>query len=88
MIVSVTVERPIKAGEELFVDYGYIKGSFPWDHLWYHKAKEEFEKEQKEKKEAEEREKQNQLEEEEEEAKRKKKTKRSKGKKKIKKAGS
>ena len=49
MIVCVSVIKDIKAGEELFVDYGYVKGDFPWDHLWYHEAKEIYLKELKEK---------------------------------------
>ena len=34
--------KDIKAGEELFTDYGYQIADFPSDHLWYHAAKEQY----------------------------------------------
>jgi hypothetical protein len=44
IIMSVRTYKAVKAGEELFVDYGYgdAPAEFPADFLWYHEAKREF----------------------------------------------
>ena len=41
-IEGVFTMRDVAKGEELLVDYGYSPLEFPYDYLWYHKAKKEF----------------------------------------------
>jgi hypothetical protein len=56
-IMSIRTFKPVKAGEEFFVDYGYGDdgpGEFPTDFLWYHEAKKEYREEQRKRKEEEE----------------------------------
>ena len=47
MIQSVTVLRDMKAGEELFTNYGYGKSDFPADFLWYWETKLALEREER-----------------------------------------
>ena len=54
MIQSVITTRDIKAGEELFTDYGYKFSPFPDDYPWYWDTKLVLDKEERMKKEAEE----------------------------------
>ena len=54
LIQSVTLQRDMKAGEELFTHYGYEAGhKFPEDFPWYWDTLETIEKEEKKQKEAE-----------------------------------
>ena len=45
LISQVVAFDDIKAGEEIFVDYGYGPSDFPADHLWYHEAKAKYKRE-------------------------------------------
>ncbi len=47
LIQSVTSNKAIKKGDEVFTFYGYVKNSFPHDFPWYWKAKERIEQEEK-----------------------------------------
>lgn len=47
LIQSVTVLRDMKAGEELFTNYGYGKSDFPADFLWYWETKMALEREER-----------------------------------------
>ena len=47
MITCVIADKEIEKGEEIFVDYGYPRGEFPWDHPWYHEAKTQWQEEKK-----------------------------------------
>jgi len=49
LILSAVAKRPIKKGEEIFVDYGYSAGAFPADHPWYHEAKSKWLRSRREK---------------------------------------
>ena len=41
LMVGIFTNRNIRAGEEIFIDYGYKLNEFPYDVPWYWKAKEE-----------------------------------------------
>ena len=47
MIQSVTPTRNIKAGEELFTNYGYKNADFPDDFPWYWETKLAIEREER-----------------------------------------